>query len=329
MTTVGIVGAGNWGRNHVRIALKLRDEGLVDEVWVCDADPSRLTAWEGKAHTATDLRGLLAGRPEAAIVATPADTHHAVSRDLLRAGIHVLVEKPMTLLASEARDLVTEASRRDLVLMPGHIFRYHPAIAELRERIRNGRFGNLLFLNTVRTAFSPPRRDVGVLYSLGIHEADLYPHLLGVDSPLEAWAHVGGFVRAGIEGVASLAFRFGGGLEGFAFESWLSPGVAKQRRLTVVGTKGAAEVDYQDTRGFRTWETSTDPSDPKAFQEGKADTVSVAAVEPLRAEVEDFLRTVTGAGKHKPRVDGTAGLRAVEIIESLIAKGSFVRPRGP
>jgi predicted dehydrogenase len=262
-------------------------------------------------------------------VATPADTHAAVSRDLLRAGVHILVEKPMTVLASDARDLLAEASSKHLVLMPGHIFRYHPAIGELRERISRGQFGDLLFLNTVRTAFSPPRRDVGVLYSLGIHEADLYPYLLGVDYPLEARAHVGGFVRAGIEGVASLGFRFEGGCEGFAFESWLSPGAVKQRRLTVVGTKGAAEVDYQDTRGLRTWETSTDPGDPEAFQEGKAVTVPIATVEPLRAEVEDFLRTATGGGKHRPRVDGTAGLRAVEIIESLVAKGSFVRPRGP
>lgn len=174
MVSLGIIGAGNWGKNHARLALELKDEGRLDRVVICDMDPERLRAWDGKAITTTRVEEVIS-KTNAVIAATPAESHFELGRSLLAAGLHVLLEKPMTIRSDHAWTLATAARERGLVLMPGHIFRYHPAVQELRSRIIDGSLGDLLLLSTTRTAWARPRPDVGVLYSLGIHEADLYP----------------------------------------------------------------------------------------------------------------------------------------------------------
>ncbi len=323
MVSLGIIGAGNWGRNHARVALELLAKGILDEVVVCDTDRARLKPWEGRARTTTAVAEVLAAGVTAVILATPADTHYDVARMFLEAGVHVLAEKPMTLGAADAASLARLAERKGLVLMPGHIFRYHPAIEELRARIEKGFFGDIRLLSTVRTSFVAPRTDVGVLYSLGIHEADLYPYLLGHEYPVRASALVASFHRPEIDEAASLQFDFGEACFGFAFESWVSPGRAKERRLTLVGTRASAEVDYQDLKSFTVYGSMMEHGARPRFSEGDAEIVHTSGREPLREEVEDFVKAVASGGRHRPRADAGSGVRAVEIIEALKAKGQF------
>lgn len=316
MVTLGVVGAGQWGRNHVRVALDLLREGKLEGVVVCDADPARLKPWQKETKTTTSLADV-EREADAAVLATPADTHVGIARRLLEAGVHALVEKPLTIRAADARELADLAERKDLVLMPGHIFRYHPAVRELRSRIERGFFGHIRFLSTIRMASSTPRPDVGVLYSLAIHEADLYPYLVGREYPEAAHAEVAWFNRKEIDEIASVVFRFPGACVGTALESWIAPPGVKERRLSVVGTEASALVDYQDTREMRV-----------AGAAGIEERVPLDGREPLRAEVEDFLWAVQDGGQHPPVADAGSGVRAVEIVESLQKTGSFAAPRG-
>ena len=329
MVSLGIVGAGAWGRNHVRVALELRAAGLLDRVLVCDTDAERLKPWKGQAETTTDLRATRSARLDAVTIATPAETHFGLARDLLSAGVHLLVEKPMTTRAVEARELASLAEKEGLVLMPGHIFRYHPGVQELRARLHRREFGDLRYLATVRAAFTPPRKDVGVLFSLGIHEADLYPYLLGLEYPTRARAEVAAFADPRIDEVASLFFTFDGGLVGFAFESWITPGESKERRLLVVGTDRSAELDYVHPEAIAIHESRMirGPSGWR-FEEGEVHSVPVEPREPLREEVEDFVKAVASGGSYRPRADAASGCRAVEIIEALKTSGTFAAPAG-
>jgi len=320
MASLGIVGAGNWGKNHARLALELQEEGAIDEVLVCDADPARLKPWEGRAKTTTKLEDI-ADRVDAAVVATPADTHADIARTLLGAGVHLLVEKPITIRAADAKSLVALADRKGLVLGPGHIFRYHPGVLAVKNLIEDGSLGTIRYLHTVRTSFTKPRPDVGVLYSLGIHEADLYPFLVGEEYPESARADAASFHRPEIDEVAALSFRFRRDVIGFAFESWITPGGGKDRRLTVVGAKATAVVDYLQTAAITVHPTATE------VDAGEPQRRTVPQKEPLRAEVEDFLKAVHSDGAYQPRADAASGYRAVRIIESLKASGSFRAPR--
>ncbi len=319
---LAVVGAGYWGKNHVRIALELERSGLLDGVMVCDADPARLRPWEGKAKTTTDLQDVERGA-DAAVVATPADTHVTIANSLLAAGLHVLVEKPMAIHGGDARAMAALARDRNLVLMPGHIFRYHPAIMALQARMAQGLLGDIRFLATIRTSRTAPRPDVGVLYSLGIHEADLYPYLLGVDYPERAHAETVSLSRPEIDVVASLFLGFRG-CSGFALESWIGPGT-KDRRLTVLGTKASAEIDYGNLEAMTVFPSGTNDGSSRG-NDGAAEIVALSGREPLRTEVEDFLKAVETGGRSPAIADAESGCRAVEIVEALKFTGSFTLP---
>jgi predicted dehydrogenase len=191
-------------------------------------------------------------------------------------------------------------------------------------RIRRGDLGEVLFLSTARVAWAKPRPDVGVLYSLGIHEVDLYPFLIGADYPERVQAETVFLQRPEIDVVASMFFRFAA-CAGFAFESWMGPGV-KDRRLTVVGSKASAGVDYTNLKEMEIF-PSVPGDDPDQVENDSPDIVDLDGAEPLRTEVEDFLQAAESNGRSHPIADAESGCRSVEIIESLKRTGLFI-PHG-
>ena len=324
MVSVAILGLGNWGKNHARVAIAFLREGRLDRVVLCDTDATRLKLYPPDAQTTTDPNSLLRGDIDAVHIVTPASTHFERALRFLKAGKHVLVEKPMTLRARDARTLVDVADKNRLSLGCGHIFRYHAGVQAVRSLIAEGALGEIRYFATTRTAFAPPRRDVGVMFSLGIHEVDMYPYLLGGEEPLEARANVVSFLFPGIDEIASLFLRFRRGAVGFAFESWITPGGGKERRLTAVGTRAVAEVDYLKPAEVVVRDTEMiAPDGTPLFREGGSRTLTLDAREPLREEIEDFIRAVDRGGGAPPLADGMAGLRAVSIVEALLEKGAF------
>lgn len=205
----GVVGTGYWGENHVRVGAELRDEGVVDELVICDVDGRRV---EDLARTydcgyVTDP-GRLPGRVDAATVATPSPTHEAVATTLLDAGVDCLVEKPLALDARSARNIVRTAEAEGRTLAVGHIFRYHPALNELKRRVDRGELGRIKYLHTGRFAFRVPRESVGVLYSLAVHDVDIYGYLLGA-TPDTVFCRRDSFVREGVDETAVVVLGYG------------------------------------------------------------------------------------------------------------------------
>lgn len=320
-----MLGLGKWGKNHARVALELLKEGRIDRLVLCDSDPRKTEPYRDLTETSTDPGSVPRSDVDAVDIVTPAEHHFPLARDALEAGKHVLVEKPMTVHGRDAEALVKLAEARGRVLMPGHVFRYHPGILKLEELLRTGALGAIRYLGTTRTGFANPRSDVGVLYSLAIHEADLYPHLLGEEFPLEAWSHAAAFLNPRIDEVASLFFRFRGGTVGYAFASWITPGEQKERRLVVVGTRASVEVDYRRLNAITFRDAEMVAHDGHvAFREGESRELPVAPQEPLRSEIEDFVRAAGSDGQVRPRADAASAWRAVEVIEALKTKGTFL-----
>jgi predicted dehydrogenase len=315
-----VVGVGGWGTNHARIGAELREAGVVDRLVCCDTDPDRArrVADEFDADAVTDPDDLLSLDVDAATIVTPTASHAAVARPLLDSGVDLLIEKPLAPDAETAWDLVARAEQADCTLAVGHVFRFHPALVELRRRVTAGELGELKYLSTQRFAFQPPRETTGALFSLAVHDVDAYAYLLDRE-PDSIFCRQDAVVRPPVDETASLTLGYGR-TTGRIDVSWQVPVFGKTRQLTVVGTEGAAFVDYTQTNRLELYDSRiVDDAHSAELRAvgGGDDTPEVIHppdAEPLRAEVEEFLAVGRGESDDL-RNPGAVGARAVELLE--------------
>lgn len=322
MVGVALIGTGYWGKNHARVYRELLDEDLIDNLVFCDIDAKRVRNLAGEnIRYTTNYKELLYDKSiDAVDIVTPSMTHMPIGSEFLKAGKGVFVEKPMTMNSNEARELVHIAEEENRLLMVGHIFRYHPGIIHIKNKIEKKEFGKIYYMDTKRTAFGPPRKDMGVIYALGIHEADLYCYLLGQDYPEKISCSCGKYLQSGIDEVTHLDFIFKDNIHCHAFESWLSPFSRKIRELIIVGSKMSVKVDYLKPQEIQIFEgnidSHQDDSGEVSFDitdEGVM-TKLIPFKEPLKEELIDFVECIKT--KKTPVADMYSGMRAVEIIES-------------
>ena len=229
---VGVIGCGYWGPQLIRNFSELPEAQLVA---VADRRPSRLDYVRSRYDRVLalpDHQELLASDVEAVVVATPIHTHHAVAREALLAGKHVLVEKPLAASVEEAQDLLNLAAERDLTLMVGHTFLYNPAVAELRRMVRSGELGRVHYVDGARLNLGQFHPLVNVLWDLAPHDISILVDILG-EAPVSVSARGSSCVQPGVHDVAYLTLTFPNGVLAQMHVSWLDP--AKVRRITVVG----------------------------------------------------------------------------------------------
>lgn len=309
-----VIGTGYWGSNHARVAAELLDEGEIDDVVLCDLDESRVSdlASSYGVDYCTDYASLAGLGVDAATVATPSTKHRGVALTLLDDGIDLLVEKPLALSSTDAWDIVAAAESNDRTLGVGHIFRYHPALKELKRRIDRGELGRVKYLATNRFSFRAPRPTIGVLYSLAVHDVDVYQFLLD-DDPETIYCTMDDVIRDGIDETTTIVLEYGDAT-GVINESWQVPVFGKRRDLVVVGTERAAYLDYLDDNVLELYDTTVvrDDGRYRASDEG-ATTIEVEDREPLRAEVEHFLDCCRH--DETPIASGDVGARTIEYLE--------------
>ena len=315
-----MVGLGYWGPN---LARNFAD--LADLRWICDASPDALERYGARypqARATTSFEDLMAD-PEldAVVVATPAVTHYELTRHALEAGKHVFVEKPPGMSGAEAEDLVATAEAAGVVLMPGHILLYHPAVRVVKALVDSGELGEVFCVYSNRQNLGKIRTDENALWSLGVHDLSVVLHLLE-EEPSEAWAHGNSFLTPGIEDVVFCYLRFPSGKIAHMHLSWLDP--HKMRRITVVGREKMVVFDdmelerkvtiyekgpWQPTETYGEWQTRT----------GDIFSPKVPSDEPLRLECQHFLDLTRGEGdpSHAAR-DGLAVVRVCEQLQSSL-----------
>jgi predicted dehydrogenase len=257
---------------------------------------------------------------DAVVIATPAHTHVALTRAALRAGKHVLLEKPMCTSSAEARELVSLAEQTGLALVHGHVFLYNGGIRYLCDGAARDDFGALQYVDATRTNLGPIRSDVNVVEDLASHELTIFDRLFGC---APTWVSAAGSRVLGTarEDVAFVTLEYAGTLA-HVHVSWLHP--QKIRQITVVGSrrmvvwndmeptepirvydKGLAEEPYYDSFGeFHLRLRDADIVIPK-----------IDLHEPLRVQAEAFLRRV-GDGETTAS-EAPAGLRLVRCLEAI------------
>ena len=325
-----LVGAGRLGKIHGRILGELAESKLVA---VCDPDEKAAREAAGKtgARIFPDVRAMLAAlgaaeRPEAAVVAAPTTMHHAAARELLSAGVHCLVEKPITKTVPEAEELVRLAAERKLALAVGHVERYNPAIIAARPFVHD-----VKFIEVRRVSPYPFRSiDVGVTMDLMIHDIDLILDLVG--RPLESAQAAGAKILSPSEDIANARLVFEGGAVAAVTASRVSHKAERKLRIfqgdayISIDMLDKAVVVYRKSQALLRGEIDPAKINPtmlgidiKAFVFSKLIDVqrpAIPKVEPLRRELEDFL--AAAAAGTEPPVSGRGGLEALRAAEMIL-----------
>ena len=320
MTKVGLAGLGYWGPNLAR-----NFDELAELAWLCDLSDeqrARISSRYPGARLTADFDEMLADDSlEAVVVATPVVTHAELAKRALEAGKHVLVEKPPALTAGEVEDLVATAEAQGRVLMPGHLLLYHPGVARLKELIRSGELGDVLYVYGNRQNLGQIRKDENALWSLGVHDLSVILHLLE-EEPEEAWARGESFLTEGVEDVVFCYLRFPSGKVAHMHLSWLDP--HKMRRITVVGRDKMAVFDDMELDRKLTIYDKGPVERAETYGEWMTRTGDIYSPkirndEPLRLECEHFLSLVSGEGDPLGAArDGVAVVRALEQLQASL-----------
>ena len=316
--TIGVVGLGYWGPNLARNFAALPGARVT---WLCDGRTEvleRQAVLHPQARRTSDLDDLLNDPAlDAIVLATPVPSHAALAEQVLEAGKHCFVEKPLAQSVADAERVAAAAERSGKTLMVGHLLQYHPGVRKLKELVDNGELGDIHYIYGNRLNLGQLRADENALWSLGAHDVSVVLHL-AEEEPFEVSARGESYMREGVEDVVFAFMRFRSGLAAHLHLSWLDP--HKERRFTVVGSSRMATFDDMALEGKVT--VYDKGFDPKAESYGEYITRSgdiwspqIPNVEPLRLECRHFLEAVI-EGK-QPLSGPESGLRVVRVLERL------------
>jgi len=178
MIKVGVVGLGYWGPKLARNLAEMPDVTLA---WVCDLSTPRLDHVKSLypwVHLTCDYGQMLASDVDAIVLATPVSTHYRLSLEALRAGKHILVEKPLAASTDEAMEIAESAERHHLVAMVGHTFQYNAAVNVVRDLIESGELGHVCYINATRASLGLLQPDINVIWDLAPHDVSILLHIL-------------------------------------------------------------------------------------------------------------------------------------------------------
>jgi UDP-N-acetylglucosamine 3-dehydrogenase len=293
---VAVLGAGQMGAFHVETFERLPTAELVA---VADPDEAAARAVIGRRPVSwdADCRSTLE-RPEvdAVVVAAPSELHCEIGLAALDAGKHVLVEKPIATSLPDALRMASAARSAQLKLMVGHVERFNPAVAKVRELISEGRLGRIYRAHSERVGPLPMRiKDAGVAIDLATHDVDIMQHVLERDIT-RVYAEGTSFAHPSHEDILSCLLRFGDdGPYGLLDVNWLTP--EKRRQLSLIGEGGLLRAHYitQDVQLMESASAVTSWKElalARGDAEGAAVRFALPKVEPLKAEASAFVACV-------------------------------------
>jgi len=322
--TVGVIGYGYWGPNLVRNFVEAPG-GRVGFVTDVRAEPlAHVTARYPSARVSTDYRDLINDPAvDAVAIATPVSSHFELAMAALRAGKHVLVEKPMTATSDQALALIDEADTRGLVLMVDHTFVYTNAVKKIRELTQGGDLGEIYYYDSVRINLGLFQHDVNVLWDLAVHDLSIMDYVLA-QTPVSVSATGLAHVAGQPENIAYMTMFFDGRLIAHVHVNWLAP-VKVRRTLLGASRRMIVFDDLEGSEKIKVYDSgiSVDPSPENVYQmlvgyrTGDMWAPKLAVTEALHVEAAHFVDCVARGAR--PQSDGEAGLRVVRLLEAATA----------
>jgi predicted dehydrogenase len=318
---IGVVGYGYWGPNLVR---NFAGNPSTRVVGVSDLDPNKLSAiarsYPGVMVSQHYEDLLKNAQIDAIAIATPVHSHYELALSALRAGKHVLVEKPLAQSADLVRRLIDEADRRGLTLMVDHTFLYTPAVQKIRELVLRGELGEVYYYDSTRSSLGLFQSDVNVIWDLAVHDISIIQHILEED-PVAVSATGSCHVAGSPENMAHITLFFESKCVAHVSVNWLSP--IKVRQTFLGGSrKMVVYDDLEPTEKIKIYDKgiTLNPLSEDAHQfrigyrAGDMWAPHISTKEALQTEVEHFVECVrTGA---LPVSNAMSGLRVIEVLEA-------------
>ncbi|MBT3300676.1 MAG: Gfo/Idh/MocA family oxidoreductase [Candidatus Marinimicrobia bacterium] len=309
--TVCVIGAGYWGKNHIRTLYELGNLGGIVE--------SNSETLKRFAEQYPDVKGYLSlgdalqdGQFSGFTVATPAETHFPLAKQIMEAGKHVLVEKPLTLQEDHAEELVRLSEENNVNIMVGHVLLFHPAIKKIKGLIDSGKIGKLQYIYSNRLNLGQVRTEENVFWSLAPHDISIFQYF--TDAFPEA-IHASGstFLQKGIHDSTLTQFKYPNGVEGHIFVSWLHP--FKEHRLVVIGSE--AMITFEDSSEGKPLKLYAKKFDmAKGVPEKIDGPVTLIDYEQKMALTEELQYFVDHLEGKKPNIAN--GNHALEVMKILI-----------
>jgi len=321
MIGIGIIGVGYWGKNHVTNYKSLLLEKKIDYLKICDIDEERakeLSQINSLEYT-TKIEDILNDdKITAVVIVTPSSTHYKLAKLSLESGKDVFVEKPITLKSGNALKLIDLANNNNKILMVGHLFRYHPVVEEIKKRIEIGEFGKIQMILSFRLAFGVPRKDMGVILALAVHDLDLTCYLLNKKNPESILVDNGKFNQENVTEMTNISLNFENNTKGYIMESWNIPVYGKRRELIIIGSEKSALVNYLTPSEYHIYDSSIKKRkvDNNVIFEKHDNGIQKVVVdykEPLKQEILHFIKCIET--RTTPNSDGLVGYHAVEMCE--------------
>lgn len=301
---IAVLGCGLWGRNIVRNFYNLNALGMV-----CDLDDDNIAKVKEQypeIKTTKDFHDILNSKEiTGVVVVTPSHTHFKFVKAMLEAGKHVYVEKPISTVAQEARDLTDLADSKGLVLMVGHLLLYHPAVNRLKMLVEEGALGDIVYAQSDRLNINYFKNDRSVMWDLAPHDVSMISYVLGKNPQ-----HVISAIGCSSDGndimdITHIGIKMEGGAVAHITDSWITP--KKHVQLLVRGTKKTAILDDTVPEHKLTIYDN--------FKAGSSENIQLdyLEIEPLKLECQHFI-SCCETGK-KARSDGENGFIVVSILE--------------
>tara|TARA_Y100001970_G_C14230053_1_gene858012 strand:- start:1207 stop:2169 length:963 start_codon:yes stop_codon:yes gene_type:complete len=304
-----VVGAGYWGKNHIRTLYRLNVlKGIVD--FDRKTLDSKLNEYSNiKGHS--NIEEAVTEDYDGFIVATPASTHFEIAKIIIEAKKHVLIEKPMTLSVEEAEELVRLTEKNKVNAMVGHVLLFHPAVKKIKKMIDDGKIGDLQYVYSNRLNLGKVRTEENVFWSFAPHDIAIFQYLTN-SNPIKINANGSTFLQKGIPDSTMTQLEYENGIKGHIFVSWLHP--FKEHRLVVIGSE--AMISFEDSSDDKPLKLYSKKINLNAGIPEKVDgPVKVIPYEnkmPLDAELEYFIDHLNG---NKPKIsDIKHGYEVVKIL---------------
>ena len=336
MIGIGVVGYGYWGPNLVRNFAESRGASIR---MVSDLQPERLAQvqrrYPGVTTTMSPEELIRDPGVDAVVVATPVEHHYDLALAALRAGKHVLVEKPLASNSTQASHLIDEAASRRLVLMVGHTFVYTGAVRKMRDLAFSGDLGEIFYYDSVRINLGLFQHDVNVLWDLAVHDLAIMDHVLQ-QRPVAVAATGLAHLRGEPENIAYMTMFFDGSLIAHVHVNWLSPVKVRRtmlggsRRMVVFDDLEASEKIKVFDRGVSVNQNPENVYQMQiGYRTGDMWAPKLDVTEALSVEAAHFVECIETSSQ--PISDGEAGLRVVRLLEaateSMAHQGRLVEVR--
>jgi predicted dehydrogenase len=332
MIGVGIIGYGYWGPNLVR---NLSENPGCRVIGISDLRPDRLALARARypsAKVTAECQELFDDRRiDLIVVATPVSSHFRLALAALRAGKHVLVEKPFTTTSEEAERLIDEADKRELTLAVDHTFVHTPAVKKIRDIVASGALGDVQYYDSVRVNLGLFQHDVNVIWDLAVHDLSILDYVLPA-RPVAVAATGLSHVAGEPENIAYLTLLFEQNLIAHIHVNWLAP--VKLRRTLIGGSQQMIVYDdLEPSEKVKIYDkgitvTENGASNGKyqllvGYRAGDMWAPQLDVTEALGIELNHVLGCIERG--ETPLTDGLAGLRVVRILEAATAS---MRARG-